>query len=399
MDSVPQSRVLSSFGDPGLFDGSWPHQPYHGVRVAKDLRTTLDWRSVDAILADQGIRLPAFRMAKDNKLVPVQSITRPDTATSQGIRGLADPVGILAELGRGATLVLQGLHRFWPPLRGVTRRLAAEVGHAVFANAYLTPRCAQGFGPHHDPYHAWLVQTEGAKAWRLWAPDRDPATDQPDQAILLTEGDVLWIPRGWWHSGTSGDEPSLHLTFTVWATTLADVLRVLVADLSQRTELARELPPNALREQPSGTASIADAAAEIARLIAGTTPATLTDHVIDARLDRFDPLPARPVAAILAGDHDPRYHTHPDGVLYSAAEGSFTRLRTTDAVVLVPTDLLPACQELLNRPGTFGIDELDGPFTGRGREVLDQLIDARLVCAAACQDATWHSRVTPEETR
>ncbi|MEV4191594.1 hypothetical protein, partial [Streptomyces toxytricini] len=31
-----------------------------------------------------------------------------------------------------------GLQRFWPPLADTCRRLAADIGHPVFVNAYLT---------------------------------------------------------------------------------------------------------------------------------------------------------------------------------------------------------------------------------------------------------------------
>jgi lysine-specific demethylase/histidyl-hydroxylase NO66 len=382
-DALPR-RVLPVLGDPALFDGRWPDAPYHLVGSATGLRRLLDWPAVDAILNDQVLRVPAFRMAKDNELLPITSLTRPDRATTQAVKGIADPVRVAAELGRGATLVLQGLHQCWPPLRAVTRRLAGEVGHPVFVNAYLTPRSERGFGAHHDPYHAWLVQAEGAKSWRLWAPDRDPAVDRPDLDVVLAEGDVLWIPRGWWHTGGSGDRPSLHLTITVRATKATDVLHAVVDDLACRAELVRELPPNALLDADSATSTVSDVVAEVVRLIAELEPAALADRITAARLAQFDPLPARPVAAVLHDDGDPVFHTHPEGVLHSATDKSSAQLRTADSVVTMALDQLPACRELVSGDAEFRLDEVGGAVT---EELLDQLVDARLVCAGPCRRA------------
>ena len=40
----------------------------------------------------------------------------------------------------------------------------------VGANTYLTPPNSQGFSPHYDDVEAFVLQTEGAKRWRLYAP-------------------------------------------------------------------------------------------------------------------------------------------------------------------------------------------------------------------------------------
>lgn len=41
---------------------------------------------------------------------------------------------------------------------------------AAGANAYLTPRGTQGLAPHTDPVEIFVVQTQGRKRWRLYAP-------------------------------------------------------------------------------------------------------------------------------------------------------------------------------------------------------------------------------------
>ena len=42
-----------------------------------------------------------------------------------------DSAKVLTEFAAGATIVLQGLHRLWPPLTDFVRGLTDDLGHAV----------------------------------------------------------------------------------------------------------------------------------------------------------------------------------------------------------------------------------------------------------------------------
>jgi ribosomal protein L16 Arg81 hydroxylase len=69
---------------------------------------------------------------------------------------------------------------------------------------YLTPPGTQGFAPHYDDIEAFILQTEGAKRWRLYEnPDgeRLPRFSSPNfprssigaalMDVTLTPGDML----------------------------------------------------------------------------------------------------------------------------------------------------------------------------------------------------------------
>uniref|UniRef100_A0A1E1XC42 Bifunctional lysine-specific demethylase and histidyl-hydroxylase n=1 Tax=Amblyomma aureolatum TaxID=187763 RepID=A0A1E1XC42_9ACAR len=102
-------------------------------------------------------------------------------------------------------------------------------GSFVGANLYLTPAGSQGFAPHYDDIEAFVVQLEGRKCWRLYAP-RDPSEElprfssgnfSPDEVgkpileAVLEPGDLLYFPRGIIHQAyTPEDVHSLHLTLS-----------------------------------------------------------------------------------------------------------------------------------------------------------------------------------------
>jgi hypothetical protein len=319
-------------------------------------------------------------MVQDNQLISQEFLCRREGSTSLGLPGLMDPARVLSALGSGATLVLQGLNRFWPPLSDLCRRLSSEIGHPVFANAYLTPSAARGFGAHRDPYHAWLVQSEGGKSWRLWAPGADHAADPPTLEITLERGDVLWIPRGWWHSGASIDTPSLHLTLTVWATKTEDVFKEISAILSGSAEMKRELPPNALAEDDSATVEMTKAVTEIIQLMSALDASEVAGRIIAARRQRFEPLPAPPVAEVLGERQPASFHVHPEGIIHWTADPEGAIISTADTLVMVPPEYVTHCEEVLARTGaTIRRDEL-AEFN---QDFLDKLIAARLLCSAS----------------
>jgi hypothetical protein len=275
-------------------------------------------------------------------------------------------------------LILQGLNRSWAPIGALSRKLSSEIGHAVFVNAYLTPRATRGFGAHQDSQHSWLVQCQGSKTWQLWAPEDDPEHHPPQRTLQLDEGDVLWIPRGWWHSGSSGDRPSLHLTFAVWATTVQDVLKSLTAQLAFEPALTEELPPRALHDSGRARSVVGETAAGLAELLARADVPGLTQRLLTTHLQRFDPLPGPALTGVL-GVEDPMLHVHPEAVLHTAVDGQQVRLRTADSEVVMTPEQAAACRTLLTRAGCFRPDERDRHRLGD--KLLGQLVEARLLCS------------------
>uniref|UniRef100_A0A915Q011 Bifunctional lysine-specific demethylase and histidyl-hydroxylase n=1 Tax=Setaria digitata TaxID=48799 RepID=A0A915Q011_9BILA len=105
-------------------------------------------------------------------------------------------------------------------------------GCFVGSNTYITPANTAGFAPHWDDIDAFLLQLEGRKHWKIYAPidddemlpripsdnfmDDDIADRAPVFDDWLEQGDLLYIPRGFIHQGFADkDVHSLHLTVSV----------------------------------------------------------------------------------------------------------------------------------------------------------------------------------------
>jgi lysine-specific demethylase/histidyl-hydroxylase NO66 len=165
--------------------------------------------------------------------------------------GMADVERVLGEWERGATIVLQGLHLTRPALGAFCRSLEETLGHPAQANAYYTPRAAQGLPVHHDTHDVFVLQVAGEKRWLVYEPALElPLKNQrystelgapgaPIENRVLRPGDTLYLPRGWLHEALTSDSDSLHLTIGVNVVTWLDALKAALEELADDVRFRR----------------------------------------------------------------------------------------------------------------------------------------------------------------
>lgn len=119
-------------------------------------------------------------------------------------------------------------------------------------NTYLTTADAAGFNLHWDDHDVIIVQLGGEKSWEIRGASRAApmyrdaeVNNEPSDEILwagtMRTGDVVHIPRGYWHQATRverGDGYSLHATFGFVKRTGVDWL-TWVVDRSREYEVFR----------------------------------------------------------------------------------------------------------------------------------------------------------------
>lgn len=187
----------------------------------------------------------------------------------RGLRTLRpDPAKVQILAAQGASLVADDVEFLHPPVRALVEPLSRTFSGAVDANVYCSFGGVQAFGTHYDTHHVFAVHTEGEKVWRLYqnraeAPETFPV-DSPDTRRLMTEargpvlrevtmrpGDVLYLPRGWYHDALASSEASLHVTFSVTPLNGRALLRAL-DDLAPADPAFRAFLPSS--EEDGGVA-------------------------------------------------------------------------------------------------------------------------------------------------
>jgi hypothetical protein len=173
------------------------------------------------------LRTPFFRLVKAGERIAESAYTRTGRAGSRSVEGIADPARVAALVEDGATIVLQGLHRWSEPVTRFCRGLELALGHPCQVNAYITPEGAQGLDLHVDAHDVFVLQAFGRKRWELHAAPREAARDPLD--VEVAAGDTIYLPSGTPHAARAQDTLSGHLTVGIHVSGWRDVLAGIVA--------------------------------------------------------------------------------------------------------------------------------------------------------------------------
>jgi hypothetical protein len=246
-------------------------------------------------------------------VVPPARYTRPGGVGATVADQVADD-RVLALFLDGHTIVLQGLHRLWPPLVDFAGALGADLGHPVQINAYITPSSSQGFGAHYDVHDVFVLQVAGEKRWRihepvLVAPTRDDVwTDRRDEVAsrasqepvvdaVLRPGDALYLPRGFLHAAEALGGISCHLTVGVHPVTRETLLRSVLGAATADERLRRSLPMGVDLTDPAVLADeLQETVAALTSVLCGIEPATVAADIARRLADSSRPGPVAPLA-------------------------------------------------------------------------------------------------------
>ncbi|TDC28878.1 cupin [Micromonospora sp. 15K316] len=344
----------------------------------------------DELLSRRGLRTPFLRIARDGELVP------PGRWTGGGGAGaeIGDQVldeRVLEQYAAGATLVLQGLHRTWPPLIDFARDLSLALGQPLQVNAYLTPAGNQGFATHYDTHDVFVLQVDGRKHWRIHPPvlpdplekqpwggraDEVAATAQGPAAldVVLAPGDALYLPRGWLHSAQAQESSSLHLTVGVRALTRYALVEELLALAVEDRRLRAGLPLGTdVCDPDSIEPELTETVEALRDWLLRVDPTALADRLRRRAWPAARPAPIRPLAqaaALDALDVESRLTLRPGLRWQLVAEApDRVALRLFDRTVTLPAQCEPAVRALLT--GAVGrVGDLPGLPDDADRLVL-----------------------------
>jgi bifunctional lysine-specific demethylase and histidyl-hydroxylase NO66 len=215
-------------GDPaGFLERTWARRASVFTGTGHDgFADLLSLQDVDRILSTTSLRTPSFRLVRAGDPIPESAYTRSGRTGSKPVSGMADPARIFELFGAGATIVLQGLHRYWEPVARFTRALELELGHPCQVNAYITPPAAQGLALHEDPHDVFVLQAFGRKRWEVHAAPLE--AERPPLEAEVAPGDCVYMPKGTPHAASTQDVLSGHLTVGVHVTTWREVVRDVV---------------------------------------------------------------------------------------------------------------------------------------------------------------------------
>ena len=323
MGPVHDGRALARcVADPEGFAASFGRRPL--LATASDLPRAfddlLDLAGIDELLSRRGLRTPFLRMAKDGVVVDSARFTRPG-GVGAAIADQVDDTAVTRLFAEGTTIVLQALHRLWPPIVAFAGSLTAELGHPVQVNAYVTPPSSRGFAAHYDIHDVFVLQLSGEKRWIVHEPvhqwplrsqpwtqhrrevARAVANATPTIDAVLRPGDALYLPRGFLHSAEALGAVSAHLTVGIHVVTRQALVEALLSEVWSDAELRTSLPVGL--DLTDGDAIADELEATVEALVAGlraASPVSVAARLSEALSTATRPSPIGPVEQLAAAD-------------------------------------------------------------------------------------------------
>ncbi|HSK39189.1 MAG TPA: cupin domain-containing protein, partial [Arenibaculum sp.] len=194
---------------------------------------------------------------------------------------MADLEKVGTWLRRGASLVCNDIDSLTPGLKSAANALEQGLGGKAQANLYCSWRAHQAFGSHFDTHDVYAFHFEGEKTWRIYGrhfedPVAHPAFKSQDQSfhdahkgpvsmeVNLKPGDILYIPRGWYHDALASSAATFHVAFGVTSVIGLDFLSMLFERAVQDPAFRANVPRDA-DELARHLAELGERAAAFAR--------------------------------------------------------------------------------------------------------------------------------------
>lgn len=218
-------RSLSAFTGPlsaeEFLTRYWSREGVHLRDSDRTFDAYLNWEGFNAILNSDALTFPNTALSREDGPVA------PSEYTKRGDGRVIDLAPLMTLYRDGASLSIRGGDSYWPPLRTLVTTFEDAFSAPVYTNIYCSPANIQGRTCHYDLHEVLVLQVEGQKRWRVYRPttefpvepwrfeDAPDKTSDPYIDVVLSKGDVLYVPRGHWHYAIAHDSQSLHVTVGV----------------------------------------------------------------------------------------------------------------------------------------------------------------------------------------
>lgn len=195
-------------------------------------RNLLDWAGFNQLLDQTSIwTAETLKLVYNGEPIPPDQYC----VASMSLAGPSlrpSPAKVQPLLAMGASIICGDVHELTPGLKALSRDLSSTFAALVGANVYCSFGGVHAFETHFDAHHVFAVQMEGEKTWRLYGNRADSPVDLPTdrlegqqffartrgplmQEVHMRPGDVLYLPRGWYHDAVTVEGASLHVTLSV----------------------------------------------------------------------------------------------------------------------------------------------------------------------------------------
>jgi ribosomal protein L16 Arg81 hydroxylase len=251
----------------------------------------------------------------------------------------ADPAKIELFLRMGASLVGDHIEDIDRNVRDAAAMLSEQFAGTAGANVYCSFKGIRAFNSHCDLHEVFAVQLEGEKVWQIYenradspvetiqGPNAQAIIDQAKGRVMMTvqmqPGDLLYIPRGYFHDALADTAASLHLTFGIAPLNGRYIFKLLEEMATRDPRFCAYLPDG--RSEPAALrlhlAELADALGALVRSPLFETELTNRQRALVMRAEGVDLRKREKLDHYAATGSRAEVERHPDGAILCHARG------------------------------------------------------------------------------
>lgn len=243
--------VLSTLLTDDFLSRVYHHEHRVFPAAAEKIRDVFGWDDLNELLETHPLRSPQMRLSRDGKQLAEAAYMEGRTVRRGRRRVRIDPVRLRAALGAGHTLAMRYVDEIHPGVSQLSEAFERRLLSDFEFNLYASWAPTGSFNAHWDDHDVFVIQLQGSKRWRIFGRNEfsmhpaDSAMGTPPAEtvddLVLSPGDVLFLPRGFWHDPVAEGGPSLHITGSVPCTTGTDLARWLLDQLREDEAMCAEV--------------------------------------------------------------------------------------------------------------------------------------------------------------
>ncbi|MCA1324529.1 JmjC domain-containing protein [Herbaspirillum sp. alder98] len=222
------------------------------MKAAGDV-SDISWREINGIIDRCDVSSDDFKLLLDGVCPKDQYVeSYLDVGTHR--HRLIKPV-VYDLLLKGATVIANKIANE-EKIRQFSNCVASYTGRRTVSSIYATFGTKESFRAHWDTRDVFAVQLIGKKQWTLFKPTFDsplhihqsrdfeathPCPTEPFLETTLEPGDVLYIPRGWWHQPKPLGGGTCHLAIGTFPPYAIDYLNWALNQMSAFPQTRKSL--------------------------------------------------------------------------------------------------------------------------------------------------------------